>query len=85
MMTRLTIPRRPRLPAPFVLPVRSLTRAAYLLRGVLVEALQREPLGDLSPEREQVLLLADEVVDEWADYFGVAADGKTEDDNADGR
>jgi hypothetical protein len=52
---------------------------------VLVKALQRDPLGDLSPEREHILLLADEGVDEWADYFDVGAGGETEDDNGDGR
>jgi len=64
----------PDLPPELLTPVRALTRAAYLFRGVLREAMHGRPLDSVVDEREQALLLADRVLNLWADYFGVGAD-----------
>jgi hypothetical protein len=66
----------PMLPANLRYPVRSLTRAAYLFRGVLVQSMQGVPLDDILEDREEALLLADRVLDQWADYFGVGTDAE---------
>ncbi len=64
----------PDLPPDLLTPVRALARAAYLFRGVLLEAMQGRPLDNVLAEREQALRLADRVLNQWADYVGVGAD-----------
>ncbi len=71
----------PTLPADLLSPVRALTRAASLFRRVLLETMQGVSLGDALAEREEALRLADRVVDQGADYFGVGADAEEDTGN----
>ncbi len=66
----------PTVPANLRCPVRALTRAAYLFRGVLLQTMQGVSLGDALAEREEALRLADRVLNQWADYFDVGADAE---------
>lgn len=64
----------PPVPENLLCPVRALSRAAYLFRGVLLAMMQGTALDDVLATREEALRLADHVVNRWADYFGEGAD-----------
>jgi hypothetical protein len=61
----------PSIPKELDSPIRSLANAAYLFRGVFVQAAEGKSIEDIVNEREEVLLLAEKVVDTWCAHLGI--------------
>jgi hypothetical protein len=61
----------PAIPEDLILPVRALARAAYLLRGVLVESATGRPLDTIFQEQGEALRVAERVLDVWACHLGL--------------
>ena len=59
------------IPASLLLQIRSLARAAYILRGVFVLGAEGKPVSDILDERGGVLELANKVLDRWFRHLGL--------------
>ena len=55
----------PKIPEELLSQIRSLARAAYMFRGVFMQAAEGKPLSEIMEERGDYLLLADIVVTAW--------------------
>lgn len=58
------------LPLELAVPVRALVKAANAFRGALIEISAR-PVEDVLDESEEVLRLADDVLNLWIDWVGL--------------
>jgi hypothetical protein len=56
-------------------PVRALARAAYLFRGVFIQAAEGVPIEQILEERGAVLDLADRTLDLWGAHLGLEVGG----------
>ncbi len=70
-----TIPKLPRGTREAVAP---LARAAFIFRGVFVEAADGRPIEDILDERHDAVALANRVLDHWLMHLGI--DPETGDD-----
>lgn len=59
----------PQIPPELVSPIRSLTNAAYVLRGVFAQAAEGRPMQQILDEQQENLLLAEKVLDRWAAHL----------------
>ncbi len=68
----------PMIPADLQLPVRALARAAYLFRGVFVQAAKGSAIEQILEERGTALDMADRMLDLWGDHLGMKVGGLLE-------
>jgi hypothetical protein len=61
----------PSFPESLELPVRALVDAAWLFRGLLAEAGTAPRVRRLLAQRQNAVLLAEQVLDRWAEHLGV--------------
>jgi hypothetical protein len=67
----------PALPEPLVPPVRALVEAAWLFRGLLAEAGATPRVRRLLSQRLKAVLLAEKVLDRWAEHLGAGGPQQT--------
>jgi hypothetical protein len=68
------IPTIPKVPTKLEEPVRALARAAYVFRGVFVQAAEGKAISEILSERQAVLALAEEVLDAWYTHLNLAGE-----------
>ena len=64
----------PKIPEELLSQIRSLARAAYMYRGVFMQAAEGKPLSEIMEERGECLLVADIVVTAWFESLNVEVD-----------
>ena len=61
----------PELPDELTPAVCALAQAAFMFRGVFVQAAEGKPVEEIFEERAEHLALAEKVVDAWCRHLGV--------------
>jgi hypothetical protein len=72
--TETMLPPIGRIPGDLFHQICSLARAAFLFRGVFVEAAEGKSITNIIDEREDALLLAERVLDAWSSHLGLEVD-----------
>jgi hypothetical protein len=69
----------PRIPKNLEPSICALANAAFIFRGVFVQAAEGKSIADIRAERCDTLLLAERVIDKWCKHLGIAIDGPQRD------
>jgi hypothetical protein len=73
------VPEIPEIPSELQPSIRSLAHAAFIFRGVFVQAAEGRSIDAILAEREEALILSEKVIDAWCKHLRLETDAAVAD------